>query len=219
MDLVTKAIRKPTDLCRQYAHHYKDFIDGKNVLDFGARNASLKEGRSLRKYVGVDVNCIKSSTNRTEESELITIKPEDNIVEIFGENSFDTVVAFDVFEHIALPKQKFKELQLVAKKNLIISLPNDSNIISRYNFIKKGNLTSLGWDADIYTPGFKHLHLINPEIAIREISKWCNEYSLKTRNIHYMSLYTKKLFLDKIFMITGLNTLFSSAFSILLIKN
>ena len=35
-------------------------------------------------------------------------------------------------------------------KNLIISLPNDSNIISRYNFIKKGNLTSLGWDADIF---------------------------------------------------------------------
>ena len=219
MNLLTKAGREINkDLCQQYARHYKEFIDGKNVLDFGARNCSLKEGRSISKYVGVDIACIEGSNTRANESEFITIKPDDNMVEIFGENSFDTVVAFDVFEHIAHPKKKFHELQLIARKNLIISLPNDSNIISRYRFLKKGSLSTLGWDADIYTPGFKHLHLTNPEIAIREISKWSNEYSLKTKNIHYVSLNTKKLFLDKIFMLTRFNTLFSSAFSIHLVK-
>ncbi len=42
----------------------------------------------------------------------------------YNKKSFDTVIAFEIFEHLENPSLALKSLKQVAKKNIIISVPN-----------------------------------------------------------------------------------------------
>ena len=53
----------------------------------------------------------------------------------FGDASFDTVVALDVLEHTDNIHEAFKELCRVARKNVLITLPNVYEIKSRIRFL------------------------------------------------------------------------------------
>ena len=42
----------------------------------------------------------------------------------FGEEAFDTVVCFEVLEHVPSPEALVREMRRVCRKNLIVTVPN-----------------------------------------------------------------------------------------------
>ncbi|MEW6192560.1 MAG: class I SAM-dependent methyltransferase [Bacillota bacterium] len=95
------------------------------VLDVGCRSGNLKRllpGQKVR-YVGTDLN-----------------PPADVLANLehglpFKEASFDVVVALDVLEHTDNIHKAFGELCRVARRYLVISLPNVYELKSRLKFL------------------------------------------------------------------------------------
>jgi SAM-dependent methyltransferase len=71
------------------------------------------------------------------EAALKYVKTKKIMAEIddipFGENEFDCVIAHDVIEHlpVSIYETALKELGRVAKKYIIIAVPNDENVLDR----------------------------------------------------------------------------------------
>jgi methionine biosynthesis protein MetW len=53
----------------------------------------------------------------------------------FPDNSFDTVIALDVLEHLYDPESLLKEAKRVSKRNVIIGVPNFSSLPARIQVI------------------------------------------------------------------------------------
>ncbi len=102
------------NFCRQYA--------GKRILDFGCATGGycLELKRLGFECVGVDVNeeYIKLARQKGVEAHLI----KDRLP--FDDNSFDTVIMFELLEHVQDPEGILKEAKRVAKKNILITVPN-----------------------------------------------------------------------------------------------
>jgi len=103
-----------TDFCRQHA--------GKRLLDFGCATGSycLELKRFGFECVGVDINeeYIKIAQQKGVEAYLI----KDYLP--FDDDSFDTVIMFEVLEHVQDSNRILKEAKRVAKKNILITVPN-----------------------------------------------------------------------------------------------
>jgi len=100
--------------CQQHA--------GKRILDFGcATGAYCLELKKLNfECIGVDINekYIKIAKQKGVEAYLI----KDHLP--FNDNSFDTVILFEILEHVQYPDRILKEAKRVAKKNILITVPN-----------------------------------------------------------------------------------------------
>lgn len=59
----------------------------------------------------------------------------------FDDNAFDIVTALDVLEHLDNPHSALQELFRVAKKSVLISLPNMHYIYFRFNFLLGGGIS------------------------------------------------------------------------------
>jgi SAM-dependent methyltransferase len=59
----------------------------------------------------------------------------------FDDNSFDVVTALDVLEHLDNPHDALHELCRVARKSVLISLPNMYYIEFRWRFLRGGGLS------------------------------------------------------------------------------
>ncbi len=121
--------------------YYQKFIDlckqlcGKRVLDFGCATGNYMTALQKLGYdcVGVDANpaYVKIATNKKLEVFLIDDKLP------FPDKSFDTVIMFEVVEHLQNPLEVLKEVQRVARKNIIFTVPNCEG----FNELKTGGLT------------------------------------------------------------------------------
>lgn len=126
----------------QYAHTeqktYYPFIDfckkfaGKRILDFGCATGGYCLALEKLNYdcVGVDVNeeFIKIAQQKGIKAQLIKkVLP-------FPDDSFDTVIMFELLEHVQNPDFLLKEAKRVAKKNILITVPNCENFEELGNY-------------------------------------------------------------------------------------
>ncbi|MBN3038769.1 MAG: class I SAM-dependent methyltransferase [Candidatus Omnitrophica bacterium] len=113
--------------CKQHA--------GKRVLDFGCAtgNCCLELKKLGFDCVGVDINeeYVKITQERGIEAHVVKgVLP-------FAERSFDTVLMFELLEHLRDPDTALSQAKKVAKKNILLTVPN----ITEFDRLKRSNLT------------------------------------------------------------------------------
>ncbi len=59
----------------------------------------------------------------------------------FGDEQFDTVLLFEVFEHLEHPSQILDEIRRITKKNIIVSVPD----CELHSFLRESGLTFFHW--------------------------------------------------------------------------
>jgi 2-polyprenyl-3-methyl-5-hydroxy-6-metoxy-1,4-benzoquinol methylase len=116
----------------EHGKHYGAFVRfarrhaGRTVLDlgcgFGAYSSALtKEGLEC---FGCDVNL---EYLRKATASGVPVAKVDSALP-FRDAAFDTVVLFEVLEHVADPGSVLGEAFRVAKKNVLVTVPNSENI-------------------------------------------------------------------------------------------
>lgn len=110
-----------------YYKFNKYFQESNSVLDIGCSDAWLATNldRSAIDYAGLDIEVSELARKNTSARgfSLTAVNLEKNKLP-FNDNSFDMVVCTDVLEHINHLHAVFNDIIRVAKKYVIISLPN-----------------------------------------------------------------------------------------------
>lgn len=102
------------------------------VLDVGCGDGLLLEMYAEKDVVaeGVDISNVAVETSRKKGFEAkqgdFTHEPLP-----FGENSFDTVVALDILEHVYNPEKLLSQMHRVTKSAVVISVPNFGSLPAR----------------------------------------------------------------------------------------
>ncbi|MCK5055854.1 MAG: class I SAM-dependent methyltransferase [Candidatus Aminicenantes bacterium] len=112
--------------------------DVQTVLETGCGNGAIinnisNQKKNIERIVGVDISKIALSHVKTEKFEC-------NINElIFEDKSFDLVIASEVIEHLTFNDfiRGIKEIQRVANKYILISVPNDENLLVNSRMCQK----------------------------------------------------------------------------------
>lgn len=108
--------------------NYSDY----SLLDMGCRTMALKPYlNDCKEYFGADLMPAEG---------VIECNLEDGLPNL-EDNSYDVVVALDVLEHLENIHHTFKEALRVAKKAVIISLPNMFYIEFRLRFLMGNGLS------------------------------------------------------------------------------
>ena len=115
-------------LCSERVNQqYSDYT----LLDAGCRTMALKPLlKGCKEYFGTDLVASEGVLQCDLESKLP-----------FDDNSFDVVTALDVLEHLDNPHQALQELIRIARKSVLISLPNMYYIEFRCRFLLGGGIS------------------------------------------------------------------------------
>ncbi len=126
------------DSASMFSGHLIDFCRaraGKKILDFGCAsgNYCLELNRRGFDCTGVDINeeYIKTAISRGVNALFI----KDSLP--FADKSFDTVILFEILEHVKCPLEILKEAKRVARKNVLLTVPNNTE----FEILKRANLT------------------------------------------------------------------------------
>ena len=107
---------------------------GKNILDIGCATGEYCQKLSELNFkcVGVDIN--EKYVKKAKENGVEAYLMKGNNLS-FPDKSFDTVLLFEVLEHVQDPESVLKEAKRVAKKNILITVPNctDFSKLTRYS--------------------------------------------------------------------------------------
>ncbi len=100
---------------------------GNKVLDFGCAigNYCVVLSRAGYDMYGVDVNkeYVDKAISRGVHAALV------HDVLPFADASFDTVIMFEVLEHLTNPSAVIAEARRVARKNVLFTVPNSEDIV------------------------------------------------------------------------------------------
>ena len=109
---------------------------GRKILDLGCATGGYCSSLNNLgfKCTGVDINPEYIKKARENNIEAYTMEA-DNLE--FPDNSFDTVLLFEILEHVDNPYKILKESKRVAKKNILITVPN----CTRFFELKSTGLT------------------------------------------------------------------------------
>jgi methionine biosynthesis protein MetW len=116
-------------------HYVKEYA-GKQVLDIGCGT-----GAYIKALLQEEYQCEGVENNQDYVSECLKdglkVKYMDAHQLEYSQNSFDTVIMVEVLEHLAEPMIALKEAFRVARKNIIISVPNIDviPIMSKYQIV------------------------------------------------------------------------------------
>jgi ubiquinone/menaquinone biosynthesis C-methylase UbiE len=140
-----------------------DRLKPASILDVGCGNGYISDiiSRSLNvRVIGCDLdkNRLKTARNRFHQDVVVA-----DISRLpFKDGSFDTVLAMEILEHVRNPDDALDELERVAKKNIVITVPNDPYFMMA-NFFRGKNFRSFGnpWD---------HIHHFNKKSLQRYLS-------------------------------------------------
>ncbi len=110
-----------------------DFVEehtvGKKVLDVGSA-----QGWYIKYLKDLGFEVTASDIEKTIEFEDVPFAPTSGAELPFAGNSFDTVLAINVIEHVEDEKKILSELHRVTKKRLLLSVPNaDDALLQKYN--------------------------------------------------------------------------------------
>ena len=96
---------------------------GRKILDLGCATGGYCSSLNNLgfKCTGVDINPEYVEKARENGIEAYTMEA-DNLE--FPDNSFDTVLLFEILEHVDKPHKILKESKQVATKNILITVPN-----------------------------------------------------------------------------------------------
>ena len=110
-------------------------LNGDKVLDIGCREMILKEYLEGNfNYLGLDYISKKSNA-----ADFINHNLENGLPDNLG--NIDTIVAFDVLEHIESIHDVYREFFSITNKTVIVALPNMAYYKFRINFLIKGVLS------------------------------------------------------------------------------
>jgi SAM-dependent methyltransferase len=115
-----------------------------SVLDVGCDEAVLRGLCGARRYVGVD-----RSAQADLRLDLARVKRLP-----FEDQSFDTVVCWDVLEHLEHPQALFAELARVAHRDVLVSLPNPWNAARKQ--LRRGRGTIEHYGLPLELPPDRH---------------------------------------------------------------
>ena len=152
--------------------HYRAFVRfarqyaGKSILDlgcgFGAYSGALaEEGRNC---VGCDINLdyLRKAGNRLPVVNVDTSLP-------FCDSSFDTVLIFEVIEHVANIEGVLAEAFRVARKNVLITVPNSENMeLMKANDVTYAHMLSSD-----------HVHFFDPETLESLLRRYAKKISIE----------------------------------------
>lgn len=141
---------------------FKSYFDeGGDIIDVGGAPCCLRNFIN-NPYVCVDITDVPGVIRVDLEKEKLP----------FRDNSFDIVVCTDVLEHLDNPHEVFREVIRVAKKYIIISLPNMFQLGFRLKILMgRDDLKFYGLPSK--PPGDRH--------------KWFFSYNQARRFVHYMA--------------------------------
>ena len=152
--------------------HYRAFVRfarrhaGTSILDlgcgFGAYSGALiEEGRNC---VGCDINLdyLRKANKRLPVVNVDTSLP-------FNDRSFDTVLILEVIEHVASIEAVLAEAFRVARKNVLITVPNSENIeLMKANDVTYAHMLSSD-----------HMHFFNPDSLEGLLRRYSKDISIE----------------------------------------
>ncbi|MSR05472.1 MAG: class I SAM-dependent methyltransferase [Gemmatimonadetes bacterium] len=140
------------------------------ILDVGAGANGKTLGDALgSRYHALDIGTSYKIVNTAERAALHYVADIEGKPLPFGDGQFDTVLCMDVLEHIDESHLLLDELFRVARRAVIVSLPNNwpgflwSIVLGRNITHRSG----YGLDAQAKPPGQRHKHFFNFEEAFR----------------------------------------------------
>lgn len=120
------------------------------VLDYGCGRGETLQifGAAGLRVTGADVDpeCVKRAARF---GAAVTLDPDDPVKQ-FGRKSFDIVTCFHVLEHVDTPKKTLTELAQIARRYVLIAVPNLRYLNLLFarsidvSFVNEGHLQS--WD-------------------------------------------------------------------------
>lgn len=130
------------------------------LLDIGCRTMALKPMlKNCREYYGADL---------VPGENILQCNLEEGLK--FPDGSFDIVVALDVLEHLEHAHQVFKDMQRIARRAVIVALPNMYYWKFRLNFLLGKGLSG------------KYAFPVDP---ILDRHRWVLSYTEATRFIEH----------------------------------
>lgn len=101
---------------------HKDEVEGKRILEIGSYDInggirSIYESFNPQEYIGIDLEAGPG---------VDVVSNAEDIIEVFGKESFDIVISTEVLEHVENWKKIISNIKNVCKKNGIIILSTRS---------------------------------------------------------------------------------------------
>ena len=153
------------------AERFSRYLVGR-TLDVGCDEAHLKELLPDIEYTGVD---IAGNPDIRLDLEKVEWLP-------FLDSSYDCVICVDVLEHLDNLHRIFGELIRVAKKNLIISLPNCWSVARRPLERGKGSFAHYGLPQDL--PSDRHKWFFSLSQAREFVLQQGRRYGISIAELH-----------------------------------
>lgn len=142
----------------------KKIIDTGSVLDLGCGDGFFLKSLApqFNRLKGLDISeeAVKKARDKDIDAEVFDFANDPLPCE---NSSFDTVVMLDILEHLYSPQNLLKEAKRVAKKSIIISVPNFNSLPARIQ-------TFLGRVPENNTPSKGHIYWFNMAI-LRKLMK------------------------------------------------
>jgi len=133
----------------------KKIIDAGSVLDLGCGDGFFLKslGPQFNRLKGLDISeeAVKKARDKDIDAEVFDFANDPLPCE---NSSFDTVVMLDILEHLYSPQNLLKEAKRVAKKSIIIGVPNFNSLPARIQ-------TLLGRVPENNTPSKGHIYWFN----------------------------------------------------------
>jgi ubiquinone/menaquinone biosynthesis C-methylase UbiE len=153
--------------------HYRAFVRfarryaGRTILDlgcgFGAYSDALRQA-GLDCF-GCDINL---DYLRKAGSKGLPVTAVDSVLP-FPDGSFDTVLIFEVLEHVADVEKVLREAFRVARRNVLITVPNSESIEQmKANDVTYAHMLSSD-----------HLHFFDPESLADLLKHYCNKVTIE----------------------------------------
>jgi SAM-dependent methyltransferase len=116
----------PSDLIARQLIRFARRHAGKDILDLGCATGNYSRHLSSLGYSvkGADVNPAYVEIARSRGVDAFVVK--DRLP--FADRSFDTVLLFEVLEHLSDPTSVLLEAKRVARKNVLLTTPNSGGI-------------------------------------------------------------------------------------------
>jgi SAM-dependent methyltransferase len=163
---------------------------GSTLLDYGCgRGEALGIARELGfmpRGTDADPECVRLASKHGP-TELLKLE---NPLAQFGEKSFDAVCCFHVLEHVENPKEVLNMLRLIARKYVVLGVPNLRQLHGL--FVRRIDLSHVN---EGHLQAWDHWHLLN--LAERHCGLKLVQWGFDNTQLPFLTGFVQKVFGDK----------------------